>query len=101
MNGRPLPRVAKPTFEEGVQGQEVDADRTGKHSYREAQQFYNDGPGWGQRRSDTAEKAETHAGTAGAMLDFSDALGVLPSRSSFSRTFFSLEMIRLDVMIGM
>lgn len=41
---------------------------------------------------------EAHAGTAGAMLDFSEALGVLPSPSSFSRMDFSLVMMRLDVM---
>ena len=40
----------------------------------------------------------TYAGTAGAMLDFSAVLGVFPSRSSFSSIFFSLEIMRLDVM---
>lgn len=43
-------------------------------------------------------RGRAHAGTAGAMLDFSDACGVAALLSSFSRIFFSLEMIRLDVM---
>lgn len=41
----------------------------------------------------------THVGTAGATLDLSVTLGVLSSRSSFSRRFFSVETIRLDAMI--
>ena len=39
----------------------------------------------------------TYAGTAGAMLDFSAALGLRSSRSSFSRNVFSLETILLEV----
>ena len=39
----------------------------------------------------------TYAGTAGAMLVFSAALGVLSFRSSFSNRFFSLEIMRLEV----
>lgn len=41
----------------------------------------------------------TYAGTAGAMLVFSAAPGVLSFRSSFSNKFFSLEIMRLEVMM--
>ena len=44
-----------------------------------------------------AERERSHAGTAGAMLDFSEALGVVPSESSLSKLFFSLPIIRLAV----
>ncbi len=36
---------------------------------------------------------QTHAGTAGVMFDFSEALGVRSLLSSFSRRFFSLDTI--------
>ena len=42
----------------------------------------------------------SHAGTAGAMLDFSVALGLRSSRSSFSSRVFSPERILLEVMIA-
>jgi hypothetical protein len=38
----------------------------------------------------------THAGTAGVMSDFPDEAGVVASLSSFSRTLFSVEMIRRE-----
>ena len=41
---------------------------------------------------------EAYVGTAGAMLDFSEALGVVSFLSSFSRNVFSFEIILLDVM---
>ena len=42
---------------------------------------------------------ETYAGTAGAMLLFSEAEGVRDVESSFSRRVFSLEMIRREVIV--
>ena len=37
-----------------------------------------------------------YAGTAGEMLDFCEALGVRSLMSSFSRRFFSVDVMRLE-----
>lgn len=41
----------------------------------------------------------THAGTAGVILDFSEAPGVFPSWLSFLSRFFSSDTIRLEVIV--
>lgn len=85
-----------------VQSQKIGTDRAGDHGYSKAQELVYDMTRMVspigciiQGRGKAA-----HAGTAGAMLDLSEALGVLPSPSSFSRRFFSVESIRLEVMFG-
>lgn len=45
-------------------------------------------------------RLNTHAGTAGVILDFSDALGVIPSLSSFSKTVLPLGTIRRDAIVA-
>lgn len=49
---------------------------------------------------ETRKNEISYAGTAGAMLDFSVALGLRSSRSSFSNRVFSPEIILLEVIFA-